>query len=100
MYLKSGRIEKKLYPGNGGEHVETLSLGQTVNQLFVVMNGFEVSFDEGAHYVKDIVVNLWVDHTPGSNSAVLHCRFKFNDANTSGDTFWALCDYLLIGRKV
>ena len=97
MYLKSGRIPRKIYPGPGGEHVETISLGQHVDKLFVVMNGFDLSFDEDAHYIKKAVVNLWVVHVSGSKTAELHCTFNLNDANTSGDTFWALCDYVLIG---
>ena len=62
------------------------------------MNGFEIGFDGGDNNVKDIRVNLSVTHADGSDTAELHCKFKLNDENTSGDTFWALCDYVLIGE--
>jgi hypothetical protein len=98
MFLKKGSIERKLYPGAKGEHVGIIPLGKKVNRLYVVMNGFEVAFDGGDNHVKNMAVNLSVKHTNGDDHAELHCKFQLNDENTSGDTFWALCDYVLIGE--
>jgi hypothetical protein len=98
MFLKKGSIPKKLYPGAGGEHIGTIALGKRVSRLYVVMNGFEIGFNNGDNHIKDACVNLSVRHVDGSDTAELHCKFKLNDQNTSGDTFSALCDYVLIGE--
>jgi len=99
MFLKKGAIPKRLYPGSGGEFVETISLGRKVNRLYVVMNGFETEFTEGAYNVGNITVNLSVRHTDGSDTAQLHCKFRLSSDSTWGGTFSALCDYVLIGEN-
>jgi hypothetical protein len=98
MFLKKGSIPELLYPGAGGENISTISLGKKVNRLYVVMNGFQIGFRDGDNHVKDICIDLGVRHTDGSDTAELHCKFKLNDENTSGDTFLARCDYVLIGE--
>ena len=98
MFLKKGSIERKLYPGAGGEHIGTVALGKKVDRLYVVMNGFEIGFDGSRdNKLKDVAINLSVLHKDGEDTAELHCKFRLNDENTSGDSFWALCDYVLIG---
>ncbi|MDZ4823399.1 MAG: hypothetical protein SH856_08065 [Flavobacteriales bacterium] len=99
MFLKKGSIPKKLYPGAGGEHIGTIALGKKAKQLYAVMRGFEADYGSDDNHVKNIQVKLSVIHTDGTDTAELHCKFKFNDDNTSGDTFWASCDYLLIGEN-
>ncbi len=99
MFLKKGSIERKLYPGAGGRYTGSISLGKKTSRLYVVMNGFEIGFDGGEdNKLKDVAVNLSVQHTDGADTAELRCMFKLNDENTSGDSFWASCDYLLIGE--
>ena len=99
MFLKKGSIPKLLYPGNGGEHIEAIDLGRRVDNLYVVMNGFDIEYHDGDNHIKRMQVDLGIRHTNGSSTAELHCKFKLNDENTSGDTFLAACDYLLIGQE-
>ena len=99
MFFKKGGIPRKLYPGNGGEHIGALDLGRKVDNLYVVMNGFDIQYDVGDNHLKRMKVDLSVKHTNGSNTAELHCKFNLNDENASGDTFWAACDYVLIGQE-
>jgi hypothetical protein len=98
MYLKSGRIQKKLYPGGGGVHSEEIDVNPNVRQLKAVMNGFEIQFDGRDNHIQKMCVNLSVAHETGQDKASLKCSFNLQDENTSGDAFWALCDYVLIGK--
>ena len=103
MFLKKGSIGKRLYPANGGNYTGTISLGKKVKNLYIVMNGFEMNYgdlsgDSFDNHVQDVAVNLSVLHTNGNDTAEVRCKFKLNDDNTSGDSFYALCDYVLIGE--
>lgn len=103
MFLKKGSIGKSLYPAGGGNYTGTISLGKKVKNLYIVMNGFEMNYGDlsGKSFdnkVQDIAVNLSVIHTNGTDMAEIRCKFRLNDDNVSGDSFYALCDYVLIGE--
>lgn len=98
MFFKGGRIPKKLYPGNGGTHSQEIEVPTNVENLYAVMNGFVIEYSGGDNHIKKMEIDLHVHHTAGAPTATLKCDFNLRDENTSGDTFWAGCDYLLIGK--
>jgi hypothetical protein len=98
MFLLGGRIPKKLYPGVGGTHSQEIEVPGNVENLYAVMNGFVIEYSGGDHHIKKMEIDLHVHHEPGMTTATLKCDFNLRDENTSGDTFWAACDYLIIGK--
>ena len=99
MSLKSGRFDLVMNPGIGADRKMTVALGQPVQKLYAVLNGFEMRYGNHDNHIKRMVVDLSVVHTPGASTAEVHCVFKFNDDDpTDGDTVFTRCDYLLIGE--
>ncbi len=99
MFLQKGGIPKELYPGNGGEQIGTIDPGRRVDNLYVVMNGFDIQYEDGDNHIKCMQMDLGVRQTNGNSTAELHCNFKLNNENASGDSFWAACDDVLIGYE-
>ena len=98
MFLLGGRIPKKLYPGPGGTHSQEFAVPANIENLYAVMNGFFIEYSDGDHHIQKMEIDLHIHREAGASTATLNCDFHLRDENTSGDTFWAGCDFLIIGK--